>query len=289
MSKRIFSKTSIILFISTLISLCIYVYHPFNSKSFSEDNFEMHFINVGQGDSILIHVNNKTILIDSGPKDSASSIVNYLNKYKVKKIDYLIATHPHEDHIGNFSYIIKRFSIGSFYSPKIQSTGKIYESMIDELKHKNLKINVLKEGKSSINLGKDVSIKVLSPKENYLDSKNNLNNYSAVFLIKYKNTSFLLTGDAEKEAEEYILSRNENIKANLLKLGHHGSDSSTSEAFLKVVSPSIGIISCGKDNAYGHPHDSVLKLLKKYNVKTYRTDIDGDIKVVSDGNKIMIS
>ncbi|SFU56810.1 competence protein ComEC [Clostridium sp. DSM 8431] len=284
MSKKVFSKILIIILL--LLSLCSC--NILKNKSFSEDKFEIHFIDVGQGDSILIHVNNKTLLIDSGPKDSASTLINYLNSYNVKKIDYLIATHPHDDHIGSLSYIIKRYSINSFYSPKIQSTGKIYENMIDELKNKKLKINILKEGVPPINLGKDISIKVLSPSENSSLYKDNLNNSSVVFLIKYKNTSFLLTGDAEKEVEQNILGKNQNIKANVLKLGHHGSDSSTSEAFLKAVSPSIGIISCGKDNPYGHPHEKVLKLLKKYNVKTYRTDKDGSIRIISDGNKIIV-
>lgn len=282
MFKINFKKLLIILIFGLLICLCSNI----NNNSFSKDNMEIHFINVTQGDAILVHVNNKTLLIDCGPKEAAGSIIHYLNKYNVNTINYLIATHPHEDHIGNMASIIKKYNVLSFYSPKVQNTGKTYENMITALKDKNLKINILKTGTNSINLGKDTSVTVLSPKEGGPNDKSNLNNYSAVLLIKYKDTSFLLTGDAEKEVEKYILSKNYKIKADVLKLGHHGSDSSTSEAFLKAVSPSLAVISVGKDNPYGHPHESTLKLLSKYNIKTLRTDKNDNIKIISDGYTI---
>lgn len=285
MSKKVFIKTIFILFLSVLICSC----SSFSKRSFSKNNIEVHFIDVGQGDAILVHANNKTLLIDSGPKESYSSVINHLNKYNIKKIDYLIATHPHEDHIGNMASIIRKYSIGSFYSPKVKAAGKTYENMIDSLKSKNLKINILETGTSSINLGNNTTVKILSPKKNCTYDNNNLNNYSAVILIKYKNTSFLFTGDAEKEVEKNILADNENIKADVLKLGHHGSDSSTSEAFLKAVSPSIGVISVGEDNAYGHPHENTLKLLNKYKVKIFRTDRNGTIKILSNGKEIKVS
>lgn len=272
----------IIIFFILLICSC----SPFKNNSFSKNDLEIHFIDVGQGDAILIHFNSKTLLIDSGPKESASSIISYLNKYNVNTINYLIATHPHEDHIGNMAYIIKNFNILSFYSPKCKGSGKTYENMIDALKYKKLKINVLKSSNSPISLDKDTSITILSPDDKNFSDKNNLNNYSAVILLKYKNTSFLFTGDAEKEAEQNILAKHSNIKADVLKIGHHGSDSSTTESFLKAISPSLAIISAGKDNPYGHPHKNTLKLLSKYKIKCLRTDIDGTIKIVSDGNRI---
>lgn len=271
----------IILFIF-IISSC----SNFKNYSFSKNDMEIHFIDVGQGDAILIHINNKNILIDSGPKESSSSLINHLDKYNIHTINYLIATHPHEDHIGNMSYVIKKYNILSFYSPKCESKGKTYENMIDALKNKSLKINVLKSNNTPIVIDKNLSLTVLSPQGNNCSDIKNLNNCSAVILLRYKNTSFLLTGDAEKEIEQSILNKNTNIKADVLKLGHHGSDSSSTENFLKAVSPSLAIISVGKDNSYGHPHKKTLDLLSKLKIKYLRTDINGTIKIISDGDNI---
>jgi competence protein ComEC len=244
----------------------------------------VHFFDVGQGDSMLIQVNSKNLLIDSGPKTAKNELFNYLRDLNVTKIDYLIATHPHEDHIGNMADIIKKYDISLFYSPKVQSTTKSFESMIEALKSKNLKINILKAGVSSINLGENTTVSVFSPMND--EKTDNLNNYSPVILIQFGSNKFLFTGDAEKEVEKKILSSNVNIKADVLKLGHHGSSSSTSEEFLRAVSPSMGVISVGKDNSYGHPHKETLTLLKLNKIKILRTDIDGSITLYSDGKSV---
>ncbi|MDS0524734.1 MBL fold metallo-hydrolase [Clostridium sp. SHJSY1] len=284
MKKKIFILIYI-LFIPMTAICC--EHDKINLENLSQ-NINVHFINVGQGDSILIQVNNKNLLIDSGPKDSKKNIINYLDNLNIKKIDFLLATHPHEDHIGNMSEIIKKYDIKTFYSPKVISTTKSFESMIDALKSKNLKINILKAGSSSIDLGENTSVSIFSPnKDKYMSGNTeNLNNYSPVILIRFGKNKFLFTGDAEKDVEKEILSSNIDIKADILKLGHHGSSTSTSEEFLNAVNPSIGVISVGEDNSYGHPHKEVLNLLNSKKIKILRTDIDGDIILSSDGKNI---
>ena len=268
--------------ISTLLIGC----NTLTSDNTQVDPTKMivHYIDVGQGDSILIQVNNKNLLIDAGPKSDKKKLFNYLSSLNLDKLDYVIATHPHEDHIGNMSDVIDDYNVLAFYAPKVQSTTKTFEKMIDSLKSKNLKINVIKKGTDSINLGINTKVTVFSPTE---DSYEDLNNYSPVIKIEYGKTSFLFTGDAQKDVEKEILSTNEDISADILKVGHHGSSTSTTNDFLKKVNPSIGVISVGKDNTYNHPNDDTIKRLKGNKVTIYRTDKDGTVVFSSDGSKII--
>lgn len=259
-----------------------------NTKKPSSSNSGMlvHYINVGQGDAELIQVNGKNMLIDAGPRNNEKDIISYLDKLKIKKLDYVIASHPHEDHIGNMATIINKYEIGKFYAPKVETTTRTFENMIKALKKKNLKINVIKEGTSTIDLGKNTKVLVFSPKADGYGKKTNLNNYSPIMKLVYGNTSFLFTGDAETVEENYVLEKNYNLKADVLKLGHHGSSTSTSEKFLKAVDPSIAIVSCGVNNTYGHPHKETIQKLQKYNIKVYRTDKNGNIVLQSNGKTI---
>lgn len=255
------------------------------SKSIQPDPNKMlvHYIDVGQGDSILIQVNNKNLIIDAGPKSDKTKLLDYLSNLSLEKLDYVIATHPHEDHIGNMADIIDDYNVLAFYAPKVQSTTKTFEQMVEALKGKNLKINVIKKGTDSIDLGKNTKVTVFSPSQ---DSYENLNNYSPVMKIEYGSTSFLFTGDAEKDIETEIISNNEDISSDVLKVGHHGSSTSTSKNFFNKVNPSIGVISVGEDNTYNHPNKETIKLLGESKVATYRTDKDGTIVISSDGSKI---
>lgn len=282
MGKKLLSlivTTLIILIIPFLTSAC-------SVKTVVDDNsslLKVHYIDVGQGDSILITVNNKSLLIDAGPRESEKQLLNYLKEQNLNQIDYVISTHPHEDHIGSMDKIISNFKIGKFYSPKIVSNTKSYESMIESLIDDNMKINVLKAGTTGIDLGKDVVVTVLSPNRYGYD---NINNFSPIIKIEYKETSFLFTGDAEEEIENEVLKSNTSLKSDVLKLGHHGSSTSTSEEFYKEVNPSISIISCGRDNKYNHPSSETKELLKKYRTQVFRTDLDGTILLESDGKNI---
>jgi competence protein ComEC len=270
-----------------LVILSIFLFKTLiNSKNTSTNpnEIKVHFIDVNQGDSILIQVNYKNILIDSGPKDGKNKLLEYLTLLNIPQFDYVIATHPHEDHIGNMSYIINNYKVLNFYSPKIDNNTPSFENMAESLSRKNLKIKILKANSSTINLGENTSFEVFSPN---LDSYDNLNNYSPIIKISYGNTSFLFTGDAEEDVEEEVLTKNFNLKSDVLKVGHHGSSTSTTKAFLASVNPKIAVISVGKNNSYGHPTENTLNKLK--GTKIYRTDLNGNIVITSDGNNIKTS
>lgn len=253
------------------------------SQDTIDTNMRVHYIDVGQGDSILLTVNNKTMLIDSGPRSDEDKLLNYLSSQNITKLDYVVATHPHEDHIGNMDDVIKKYDIGTFYAPKKTATSKTYESMIQALLDKNKQITVIKEGTSSIDLGENTRVTVYSPTK---DEYENINNFSPIIKIEFGETSFMFTGDAEAVVENEVLSKNTSLKSDVLKLGHHGSKSSTTESFYKAVDPSIAVISCGRDNKYDHPSKETKDLLRKYRPKTFRTDLDGTIVLESNGKEI---
>ena len=268
-----------------IIILSLFLYQT-NDTSNYKNQMTIHYIDVGQGDCILIQVNNKNLLIDSGPSSNRKSLLDYLENLNKKKLDYIIATHPHEDHIGNMDTIIRRYNIGSFYSPKVTHSSTTFENMISSLVDKNLKINILNRGVTGINLGENTSVSVYSPLENLYSD--NLNDYSPIIKITFLNNSFLFTGDAEISTENTVLSQNENLKCDILKIGHHGSSTSTSPDFITAVNPSVAIISVGKNNPYGHPTPEIISLLNSLNIKTIRTDINGSIIAISDGSNIKI-
>lgn len=282
-------------YIKNLISIIICIFligcNSLNTNKFilsKEGYISIHYIDVGQGDSILINVNNKNLLIDSGPKDSQTDLLNYLDNLNIHSLDYIIATHPHEDHIGNMSKIIEKYNVISFYSPKVSHTSKCFEDMITSLRNKNLKINIIKAGTSSINLGPNTLVTVYSPINKIYDD--NYNNYSPIIKIQFGKTSFMFTGDAEELVEKQVVKNNKNLKANVLKIGHHGSSTSSCKEFIDAVNPSVFIISVGKFNDFNHPSKSTLDLLNSYdNKKIFRTDNDGTIIIRSDGYKLFKS
>ena len=244
------------------------------------EELKVHFLDVGQGDSIFIELpTNETILIDASIKDASDKIINYLKEEKVSKIDYVFATHPHSDHIGGMSAVIKAFDIGQIYMPKAVTTTKTYENLLLTIKDKNLKIKTAKAGNTIIDTD-DLKLVVLAPNQ---DSYESLNNYSIVLKLTYKEKSFLFMGDAETLSEKEITG---DVEADVLKVGHHGSRTSTSQAFLNKVNPSYAVISVGLNNDYKHPHQEVLDRLEKKNIKIYRTDQNGDIIFTTDGYNI---
>ncbi len=255
------------------------------SKSSAESEYSgmsVTYLNVGQGDSELIQVNGINMLIDAGTNAGANDLVKDLKNRGIKTIDIAIATHPHEDHIGGMDEVLENFDVKSFYAPKVAHTTKTYENMLNAVKNEGLKIQQIKEG-TKIDLGKDTEVQVYSPVKSQYEE---LNNYSPVMKISYGQNSFMFTGDAESLVEKEILNENKDLKADVLKLGHHGSHSSTSEEFLKAVNPSIAIVSCAKDNKYGHPHKETMSNLKKAGITVYETFRDGDITINSNGKKL---
>ncbi|EYE89009.1 beta-lactamase [Fervidicella metallireducens AeB] len=249
------------------------------------NNLEVSFIDVGQGDAILIKTpKDKYVLIDSGSQNNEKEFIEYLNKNKIDTFSAVIATHPHEDHIGNLDYVIRQYDILNIYMPKVTANTASFKNLMEEIKNKELKIKKAEAGVSFTIDG--VEFLFLAPnKEKYKD----LNNYSAVVKVTYKDKSFLMMGDAEKLSEYEIIDRSFDVKADVIKIGHHGSTSSTSKKFLKLVNPEYAVIMCGKGNDYGHPHRETIELLKKSNINIYRTDIYGTIKFIVDGKTLKIN
>jgi Predicted hydrolase (metallo-beta-lactamase superfamily) len=241
---------------------------------------KVHFINVGQGDSILIQTpEGNTMLIDGGPKSSESSLVSYLQGQGVSKINLIVSTHPHEDHIGGLVSVINNFEVGNIIDSGVAQTTQTYKNYLSAIQSKNINFINWSVGQK-FDFGKDVSFIILGP---ITKSSSDLNNSSIVIKLTYKNTTFLFAGDAQSTEEGNIISNGANLDSDVLKVGHHGSESSSSIKFLNAVSPAIAVISCGKGNSYGHPHDITLKKLAAIGATTYRTDLTGTIVIESDG------
>lgn len=254
---------------------------PAASGPVSGTDLRVHFIDVGQGDSTLIEKDGHFMLIDAGERDQGQVVVSYLKKQGVGKLDYVIGTHPHSDHIGGLEAVIRELDIGKVILPEKEHTIKTYERLLDAIEDKNLKVTLPKVG-DSYELG-SASFQILAPNRDYGD---NLNNWSVGIRLTYGKNSFVLCGDAEKEAEADMAANGLTLKADVLKLSHHGSSTSSSDQFMDLVDPDYAVISCGKNNDYGHPHKEILEMLKKRNIKAFRTDQLGTIVAVSDGTKV---
>ena len=235
---------------------------------------EVHFIDVGQGDSTLVISQGEAMLIDSGDKDDSNKIEKYLEKQGVTELKYLIATHPHADHIGEMSEIIVKADM--------TPTTTIYEKMLKSIKVKGLKITQAKPMKFELG---SCEVELFTPKKDYDD----LNNYSTLVKITDGENSFLITGDCETTEEKDILSQGYDVSAKVLKAGHHGSSTSSGVDFLNKVMPRYAVISCGKGNKYGHPHEETVTRLKKYASHLYVTADVGTIVFSSDGEGLSVS
>lgn len=233
------------------------------------NNLKVYYFDVGQADSILIVNNNKTMLIDAGNNDDGELVVNNIKKLGISKLDYVIGTHPHEDHIGGLDNVIDAFDIGTIYMPKVQTNTKTFEDVLDSISNKNLTVTAPKIG-DKFQVG-NANCEVMSTGED----SSNLNSTSIVIRMEYNNKSYLFMGDAEKINED---SR-EWPETDILKVGHHGSSTSSSQRFLNQVKPKIAVIQLGQGNKYGHPHDEVIKRLEKLGVAIYRTDLQKDILI----------
>lgn len=248
----------------------------------NNDLLKVHYLDVGQGDSIFIELpNNETMLIDAAESYQSENIINYLKNLNYQKIDYVIGTHPHTDHIGGLKDIINTFEIGKIYMPKVVSTTKTYESLLMAIKNKNLKINTAKAGTSIIDTDA-LKINILAPNNS---TYTELNNYSVVTKITYGTTKFLFMGDAEKLSENEI---KENVSADVIKIGHHGSNTSSSIDFIKKVNAKYGIISVGLNNKYNLPKEETITNWENSGTKIYLTSINGTIRASSDGTNIKI-
>ncbi len=245
----------------------------------AQEDLLIDYIDVGQADSILIRNQDKVMLIDAGTNEEGETVVNYLENLGITKIDYLIGTHPHEDHIGGLDDVINKFDIGQIYMSKIETTTKTFEDVLEAIENKNLTVTAPNKG-DEIVLGQATGEFMTEP---ILD-KDNLNVSSLVFRLEFGNNSFLFMGDAEEENEKTISWP----KTDVLKVGHHGSSTSSSEEFLKQVQPQYAIIMVGEDNSYGLPTQETIDKLNTIGSTIYRTDENGTIQLTSDGNTIEI-
>ncbi|MDR1643712.1 MAG: MBL fold metallo-hydrolase [Clostridiales bacterium] len=242
------------------------------------------FIDIGQGDSELIQLEDHAILIDSGEYEKRNIVIDALKSLGVEKLDYCVATHPHTDHMGSMSAVVDAFDVGKILMPNASATTVAFERLLRAIQNKSLTIDRPVPG-TTIQAG-GIELQLFAPNnEKYAD----VNNYSIVARLDYYDTSFLFTGDAEALSEKEIQAKNFDLDVDVLKIGHHGSVSSTSDDFLAQVTPAMAVISCAAGNSYGHPHRETLAKLDKAKVEVFRTDLLGTITITSDGKKLVTS
>lgn len=244
-----------------------------------DSKLEIYFFDVGQADSTLIKEKDYTMLIDGGNQSDGENLVKYLQEeLNINDIDILVGTHPHEDHIGGLPDVINALDIGTIYLPNATTTTNIFEKLLDTIAEKNYKITVPK-------IDEEIKLNNMNFKVIYTGTdESDLNNTSIVLKLEYGKTSYLFTGDATDKTEEKIL--NKDIESDVLKVGHHGSSYSSTESFINKVNPQYAIIQVGTNNKYDHPTKTTLDKLKEKNIKVYRTDLNGTIKLTSDGKNI---
>ena len=245
----------------------------------AEDKLVVDYIDVGQADSILLRNKDKTMLIDAGTNEQGKNVVSFLKEEGISKIDYLIGTHPHEDHIGGLDDVINNFEIGKIYMPKRETTTKTFKDVLSAIKNKNLTITQPKKGEI-IDLGQAKCEFMTEP----IIDDDNINLSSLILRVEFGNNSFLFMGDAEKQNEKTITWP----KTDVLKVGHHGSDTSSSKEFLEQVNPKYSIIMVGEGNTYKLPKQPIIDRIEKIGSKIYRTDKNGNIKIITDGNSLEI-
>lgn len=251
------------------------------------ETLEVHYLDVGQGESILIRGPEKTVLIDAGENEQGDLVVSYLREQEIEAIDYVIGTHPHADHIGGMAKVLGRMPVGDVILPVIPDdivpATASYTRMLEAIADQDLMITPAEAG-DTYPLGDGAVLTILGPVGEYDD----LNNMSVVCRVDYGDTSFVFTGDAEKESEGDMLEAGHIQQATVLNLGHHGSKTSTSKSFLQAVAPQVTVLSCGQDNRYGHPHRDVVERVEEMGARVLRTDLDGTILLISDGKSIGI-
>ena len=279
------SKLRIILICAILFVGAVLYFDLIDFSEFRpvEGQIEVHFIDVGQADATLIITEAGTMLIDAGSRSSGHRVVEYLQEMGITEITYVVATHPHEDHIGGMDLVLNAFNIGTVLMPAVSHTTLTYERMIAAIENNNITVRAPNPG-DIIRLG-DAVFTVIHPNS---DNNRNLNDWSISFRMQFGGVSMVTTGDAEGPAEREMMENGHILSADILRIGHHGSRTSTTQEFFDAVSPSIAIIQVGADNRYGHPHECVMDRLNAAGVRIYRNDHHGDIILTTDGTNIDI-
>lgn len=271
-----------------LLIVCILIGFTVYSQN-QRQELEVDYLNVGQGDSILIKTPyEQNILIDGGPDNSVLSGLGNNLAYYDKDIDLVILSHPDADHVTGLVEVLRRYHVKKVMLTGVSHKASYYLAFLDEIKKQNIPTEIVK-GPEDITLGKDLDMRILYPLTCLEGQKvENTNDTSIVADLRYKNDSFLFTGDAEQKVEDELISDKVDLSADVLKVSHHGSKTATSQEFLDAVKPQIAVISVGKDNKYGHPTPTVLDRLAQNGIKILRTDKGGTIVIDSDGEHIQI-
>ncbi len=256
-----------------------------------EHALSMHVIDVGQADAILLSKDGKYALIDAGEtmspseREAREKLMTYLASQNVTKLEFLLLTHQDYDHIGSAIDVLKKYPVGMVYDNGVVHTSATYEKLMQYILDENISYQVVGAGDRLASPWSDVTLEVLSPPKDLIlaGSKPDVNENSVVVKATYGTVAYMLTGDAEKKAEEFMLSSGANLSAAILKAGHHGSSSSSTQKFLNAVGPKVVVISVGAGNEYGHPHTEPMERFVKLTPHIYRTDMDGDVVVTTDG------
>lgn len=275
----------IILVIASLLGVEIFPQESNNNSNEStveqqqtvEGELQVHMIDVGQADCFLLIQGDQTALVDCGTRSTGEDAIAYLKEIGVTKLDYVFGTHPHDDHMGGMYDVITTLDVGTIVIPKVKSgdvTSNWYQKLMKEIKDGEYEVKYVNVG-DIYELG-EADMKVIGPIN---DPDGELNNYSTVMKVSFGEMDMIMTGDAEKEVERDILESGENINAEILKVGHHGSDTSSCEEFVDAISPEYALISCELGNKYEHPTEITMKVLKERDIEVYRTDESGTVVV----------
>lgn len=245
----------------------------------------VHFLDVGQGDSILLQFRDKTMLIDAGERGMADRIIAYLGDQNVERLDVVVATHAHSDHIGGLRDVISAYPVGEFVDAAQPHSTATYENLLTLIEEEGIPYTAAERGQT-IALDPDLDILILNPAAEPIGD---INQDSVVLKVTYNEISYLFVGDAEKPAEESMMEAGLDLDADVLKVGHHASRYGTSAEFLSTVSPAISVIQVGAGNSYGHPHEETIERLEAAGSRIYRTDLDGNVVIATDGTKLTVA